>query len=141
MRLAILELGSDAVEHRRTRHDLLHLRFIRAAKRNWFSFAMADSSGKELTYGQALIGSLLLAKWIRRHRCTQEQMIGLLLPSSVGGALANIATLMAGKIPVNLNFTAGKEAMASAVEQCGIRTILTSKAVSGQGQARSRWRE
>ena len=29
---------------------------------------------------------------------------------------------------MNLNFTAGREAMASAVEQCGIRTILTSKA-------------
>src|SRR6202030_1416955 len=108
VRLAIMELGSEAIKHRRTKHDLLHLRFIRVAKRNWFSFAMADSTGKELTYGQALTGSLLLAGRIRRHGAP-GQMIGLLLPSSVGGALANIATLMAGKIPVNLNFTAGKE--------------------------------
>jgi acyl-[acyl-carrier-protein]-phospholipid O-acyltransferase / long-chain-fatty-acid--[acyl-carrier-protein] ligase len=126
LRLAIMELGSEAVDHRRTLRDLLHLRFIRSAKRHWFSFAMADSSGKELTYGQALVASLLLAKWIRRHGAP-AQNIGLLLPNSVGGALANVATLMAGKIPVNLNYTAGREAMASAIEQCAIRKILTSK--------------
>ena len=34
---------------------------------------------------------------------------------------------MAGMVPVNLNFTAGKAAMESAVEQCGITTILTSR--------------
>jgi acyl-[acyl-carrier-protein]-phospholipid O-acyltransferase/long-chain-fatty-acid--[acyl-carrier-protein] ligase len=121
-----MELGSEAVDHRRTRRDLLHLRFIRTAKHNWFSFGMADSSGKELTYGQALVGSLLLGKWMRRH-CAPSEKIGLLLPNTVGGALANVATLIAGNIPVNLNYTAGKDAMASAIGQCGIRTILTSK--------------
>jgi acyl-[acyl-carrier-protein]-phospholipid O-acyltransferase/long-chain-fatty-acid--[acyl-carrier-protein] ligase len=35
---------------------------------------------------------------------------------------------MAGKVPVNLNFTAGREALTIAVERCQIRTILTSKA-------------
>ncbi|MCH8054805.1 MAG: AMP-binding protein [Deltaproteobacteria bacterium] len=54
-------------------------------------------------------------------------MVGLLLPASVAGALANIAVLLAGKVPVNLNFTAGREAMTSAIEQCGIRTIITSR--------------
>jgi acyl-[acyl-carrier-protein]-phospholipid O-acyltransferase/long-chain-fatty-acid--[acyl-carrier-protein] ligase len=51
-----------------------------------------------------------------------------MLPASVGGALANIATLFAGKVPVNLNFTAGSEAIAIAVEQCQIKTVLTSRA-------------
>jgi len=54
-------------------------------------------------------------------------MVGLSLPASVGGALANIAVLMAGKVPVNLNFTAGKEAIAQALRQSGARTILTSR--------------
>ncbi|PYR64205.1 MAG: hypothetical protein DMF91_01045 [Acidobacteria bacterium] len=87
---------------------------------------MADSTGSELTYGKALAGSLALARWIRR-RCSNERMVGVMLPASVGGVLANIATLMAGKVPVNLNFTAGREAIASAIEQCQIKTILTSR--------------
>jgi acyl-[acyl-carrier-protein]-phospholipid O-acyltransferase / long-chain-fatty-acid--[acyl-carrier-protein] ligase len=126
VRHAIAELGSAAVDHRRTKHDLLHLRFIDTAKRCWFSFCMADSTGRELTYGKTLIGSLLLARWLQRHR-PQEQNIGLILPASVGGALANVATLLAGKVPVNLNFTTGREAMELAIEQSNLHTILTSR--------------
>jgi acyl-[acyl-carrier-protein]-phospholipid O-acyltransferase/long-chain-fatty-acid--[acyl-carrier-protein] ligase len=119
-------LASDAADYSKSSGDLLDLRFIRTAKRNWRKFAMADSSGRELSYGRALTGSLLVARWVRKNR-RSEEMIGLLLPSSVGGALANTGVMIAGKVPVNLNFTAGPESMASAVEQCGIRTILTSK--------------
>ena len=54
-------------------------------------------------------------------------MVGVLLPASVAGALTNIAILLAGKVPVNLNFTAGRDAMESAVAECGIKTIITSR--------------
>ena len=54
-------------------------------------------------------------------------MIGLLLPATVGGALANLGVSLAGKVPVNLNFTGGQEAMAYAAAQCEIRTVITSK--------------
>ena len=126
VRQAIQELGSDAATYRKSGRDLLPLRFIRSAKKNWRKFAMADSSGRELTYGRALAASLLLADWVRKH-CPAEEMVGLLLPPSTGGALANLGVTLAGKAPVNLNFTAGAEAMNSAIQQCAIRTILTSR--------------
>src|SRR5205823_3149622 len=127
MRQAILELGSNAAERRKRPGDVLPLRFIRSARKNWRKFAMADSSGRELTYGETLTGSLLIAEWIRKHR-RDEQMIGVLLPASVGGALVNAGISMAGKAPVNLNFTAGRDAMEVAIERCQIGTVLTSKA-------------
>jgi acyl-[acyl-carrier-protein]-phospholipid O-acyltransferase/long-chain-fatty-acid--[acyl-carrier-protein] ligase len=126
VRSAVAELESNAFEHRPSAADLLHTRFIQSAKRHWFSFCMADTTGTELTYGKTLIGSLLLSQWVRRH-CGRDPMVGVLLPASVGGALANIAILFAGKAPVNLNFTAGRDTMASALEQCGIKTIVTSR--------------
>jgi len=126
VRQAVMELGSEAVRYRRTSRDLLHLRFIATAKRNGRLFCMADSTGKTLTYGKALIVSLALAHVIRCQGA-DKHMIGVLMPSSVGGALANIAVLLAGKVPVNLNFTAGRDAMALAVQQCGITTIFTSR--------------
>ncbi len=101
--------------------------FVRVATKQRTAFCMADSTGQHLTFGRALIGSLLLARIVRR-RTPDEDLIGLLLPASVGGALANIATTLAGKVSVNLNFTAGHDAMAAAIERCGIRTILTSRA-------------
>jgi len=127
VRQHIADLGAAAVEQRRTARDLLHLRFIATAKRHWFSNCMTDSTGRALTYGKTLTGSLLLAHWLRQHRA-HDAMIGLLLPASVAGALANIATLLATKVPVNLNFTAGREAMTAALQQCAIHTILTSRA-------------
>jgi len=126
VRSAVMELGSAAVEYRRGRSDLLQLSFLKSAKRRWFSFSMADSTGRELSCGRALVSSLLLSRWVRRHS-PDGSMVGIILPASVAGALANIAVLLAGKVPVNLNFTAGREAMESAVQQCGIRMILTSR--------------
>ncbi len=126
VRNAVLELESNAVALRAGSAALLHARFIENAKRRWFSFCMADTTGVELTCGKALIGALMLSKWLRRGSAG-ETRVGVILPASVGGALANIAILLAGKVPVNLNFTAGAEAIAAAVEQCGIKTIVTSR--------------
>lgn len=125
VREVVQELGSDATEHRKRGMDTLPYRFLKTAKRNWFSFCMAGSDGKELTFGKTLTASLLLRGWIK-GRCPEEK-VGLLLPSSVGGALANLGVSLAGKVPVNLNFTVGKEAMDHAVTECGLKTILTSK--------------
>lgn len=124
---AVAELGCEAVRLRRLPHDLLHLRFIKKAKQNWFYQCMADSTGKSLSWGKALTASLLMAGWIRKN-CRKQDMVAILLPSSVGGALANTATLLAGKVPVNLNFTSGAEAMAAAMNQCSIKTVITSRA-------------
>jgi acyl-[acyl-carrier-protein]-phospholipid O-acyltransferase/long-chain-fatty-acid--[acyl-carrier-protein] ligase len=126
VRQAVQELESDAVRLRSSARDLLHTRFIRVAKRRWFSLCMADTTGTELTWGKTLIGSRLLASWVRKH-CAEDSMVGVLLPASVGGALANIAVSLAGKVPVNLNFTAGRENIAAAIRQCKIKTILTSR--------------
>jgi acyl-[acyl-carrier-protein]-phospholipid O-acyltransferase/long-chain-fatty-acid--[acyl-carrier-protein] ligase len=107
--------------------DTLGTRFISQAKQRWSALCVADSTGRELTFGRTLAGALLLARAIRRS-APDDEHIGLLLPASVGGALANIAASFAGKVPVNLNFTAGHDAMAAAIERTGIATILTSRA-------------
>ena len=125
-RLAVMELGCEVAASRRPANEVLGRQFIRTAKHRLRSFCMADSSQKTLTFGRTLAGSLALSRWIRRH-AANETSIGLLLPASVGGAIANIAASCAGKVVVNLNFTAGRDAMAVAVERCEIKTILTSR--------------
>jgi acyl-[acyl-carrier-protein]-phospholipid O-acyltransferase/long-chain-fatty-acid--[acyl-carrier-protein] ligase len=127
VRRRLLELGAEAFEHRRSNHDLVPIRFLRTAKRLWFRFAMADSLGREMNFGMVLTASLMLAGWFRRHRAA-EPRIGVLLPASVGGALVNMGLMLAGKTPVNLNFTIGAEAMDAAIKKSGIETIVASKA-------------
>ena len=125
-RQAVLELGSEAARRRRQPRDVLPLRFIKTAKRRWSAFCMADSTGRALTYGRTLVASLLLARRLK-EKCPGEPAIGLLFPASAGGALANIAALIVGKTAVNLNFTAGTDAIDQARQRCGIKTILTSR--------------
>ena len=55
-------------------------------------------------------------------------MVGVLLPPSIAGALVNFALMMMGKVPVNLNYTLSAEGIASCVQQCKIRTVISSKA-------------
>ncbi len=126
LRQSVMELGSAAASMRKSKADTLGRRFVEEARSNWSSFAMSDTTGKSLKYGEALTGALLVSDWVKAH-CAEQKMIGLMLPSSVGGALANIGVTLAGKTTVNLNFTAGKESIDSAIAQCGLKTILTSK--------------
>jgi acyl-[acyl-carrier-protein]-phospholipid O-acyltransferase/long-chain-fatty-acid--[acyl-carrier-protein] ligase len=133
LRLAVQELESNAAYFRASAHDLLHERFIRTAKRHWFSFCAVDTTGAQLSFGKALVAAMLFSRWVRSH-CTAEQNVSLLLPASVGGLVANAAVLLAGKVPVNLNFTAGRDAMLSAMAQCGVKTVLTSRAFLSKAQ-------
>ena len=120
-------LATDAYNARKLDQPLLHRAFIRMARRHPFHFLMADGSVPKMTYLQAMIGSIVFADKLKRI-LGPEPMTGLLIPPSVGGALANVALPMMGKVPVNLNYTASAESIASSAEQCGIRQVLTSRA-------------
>jgi acyl-[acyl-carrier-protein]-phospholipid O-acyltransferase/long-chain-fatty-acid--[acyl-carrier-protein] ligase len=79
-----------------------------------------------VSYLGLLLRSVFLARLLKAQWQDQEA-VGLLLPPSVAGAAANIASLLAGKIPVNLNYTASQAVLESCVAQCGIKTVLTSR--------------
>jgi acyl-[acyl-carrier-protein]-phospholipid O-acyltransferase / long-chain-fatty-acid--[acyl-carrier-protein] ligase len=133
MRQAIQELGSDAFIHRRTRNDLLHLQFLRTAKRLWWRPCLRDSMGTSQSFGSALAGSLVLMRRFAKLPA-DEKMVGVLLPASATGVLVNAGLSFAGKVPVNLNFTLGDSAMDTAIAQCGIRTIVTSRRFLEKGK-------
>ena len=94
---------------------------------------MADTTGTELSFGKTLIGDRLMATWWRRH-CGNESMVGICCPPRCR-ALANIP-YRAGKVTVNLNFTSGAGALRSALEQCGIKTILDLATFLSEGRPR-----
>jgi acyl-[acyl-carrier-protein]-phospholipid O-acyltransferase/long-chain-fatty-acid--[acyl-carrier-protein] ligase len=54
-------------------------------------------------------------------------MVGIWLPPSAGGAMANIIVAFLNKTSVNLNYTASPDLVQSAIKQCGIKKVLTSK--------------
>jgi acyl-[acyl-carrier-protein]-phospholipid O-acyltransferase/long-chain-fatty-acid--[acyl-carrier-protein] ligase len=121
-----LELGSEAVALHLDANATLSRSFVASARQHWSRPALADSTGKQLTFGHALAASVIARNWTARHS-GDSQNVGLLLPATVGGAIANLGVALAGKTAVNLNFTAGEEGIHYALKQCEIRTVISSR--------------
>ena len=105
----------------------LHLQFVATAKKYGKKLAFIDrSAGKRVTYRQALIGALLLCRHFKKF---EERYIGILMPNSAGCGISLLAVLMAGKIPVMINYATGAEQnIKFARRKCGFQTVLTSGA-------------
>ncbi|MBY0552651.1 MAG: AMP-binding protein [Candidatus Obscuribacterales bacterium] len=86
-----------------------------------------DTTGAELNYRPALEKAGALARVLLRVT-EGEPGIGLLVPPSVGGAVANVATALSGKWSANLNYAAGDKGVNSAIKQCGLKKVITSRA-------------
>src|SRR3989475_1436040 len=126
VRRAVQDLGAEAFARRKKRMHPLWQSFIYTARRHPFRFAMADGQRPKLNYLQALAGALVLARRLGRLWQGQE-MVGVLLPPSVPGALVNFAAILMGKVPVNLNYTISNETLASCAQQCNLKTIVTAR--------------
>ncbi|SHJ97034.1 acyl-[acyl-carrier-protein]-phospholipid O-acyltransferase / long-chain-fatty-acid--[acyl-carrier-protein] ligase [Rubritalea squalenifaciens DSM 18772] len=57
---------------------------------------------------------------------TKKKRVGIILPPGLGGMIANLAVIFAGKVPVNLNFTASHEAVHSAIKQADLDKFITA---------------
>jgi acyl-[acyl-carrier-protein]-phospholipid O-acyltransferase / long-chain-fatty-acid--[acyl-carrier-protein] ligase len=127
VRQAVQELLADSWHYRHDRMETLQRQFVRTARRHPRRFAMADAQNAEVNFGTALVRTIFLARRLKKI-WNDQNMVGLLLPPSVPGALVNYAALLCGKVPVNLNYTLSAESLASCAKQCDIKTVLTSRA-------------
>jgi acyl-[acyl-carrier-protein]-phospholipid O-acyltransferase / long-chain-fatty-acid--[acyl-carrier-protein] ligase len=127
VRRAVQELQADAFYQRKRRMRTLDRAFVRTARRFALRFMMADGKTPRVSFFSALTKTIYIARRLRPV-IGQKQMVGLLLPPSVGGALANYALTLLGRISVNLNYTASSEVLASCASQCDIDVVITSKA-------------
>jgi acyl-[acyl-carrier-protein]-phospholipid O-acyltransferase/long-chain-fatty-acid--[acyl-carrier-protein] ligase len=102
--------------------------FVRRCKQRKFRRKVSDTMGTELTGGELLARTLILRQLLRRHVLSDEEMyVGVLLPSSAGGVVTNMAISLDQRVAVNLNFTLLSDVMNVCIAQCGIKHILTSR--------------
>jgi len=126
MRDRVLELAPIA-ERRRDCSTLPRL-FLAQARRQWNRAAIADSSNRQMTYGQLAAEALWLSRTLR-VQASESNCIGLLMTTSVEGALANVAVALAGKIAVNLNYTAGPDQIQQAIGIAGISVVVAQRGI------------
>jgi acyl-[acyl-carrier-protein]-phospholipid O-acyltransferase/long-chain-fatty-acid--[acyl-carrier-protein] ligase len=126
-RQAVQDLGAEAFERRKRHMRPLPRTFLYTARRHPFRFAMADGQTPKLSFFAVLARTLFLARRLRKTWEGQE-MVGILLPPSIPGALVNLAAMLMGKVPVNLNYTASNETLESCAKQCNLKTVVTARA-------------
>jgi acyl-[acyl-carrier-protein]-phospholipid O-acyltransferase / long-chain-fatty-acid--[acyl-carrier-protein] ligase len=128
LRLAVERLGADAATMRADELPPLHHDVVRNARRLPWATCLADSEGRTLRRLPTLAAAVLLAPRLVRATGGAER-IGSLLPPSIAGALVELATSLAGRTAVPLNPTIGQAAVSSAIEQAGLTTVVTARAV------------
>ena len=128
VRQAVQLLGVEAVERDKTRELIPIRQFIRRCKLDRNRSKVADSLGTDLTGGRVLIAALAMRRYLVREILQpDEKMVGLLIPPSVGGYLANMAIALAGRTAVNLNYTLTDEVLNHCVKDAGLKHVLTTK--------------
>jgi acyl-[acyl-carrier-protein]-phospholipid O-acyltransferase / long-chain-fatty-acid--[acyl-carrier-protein] ligase len=127
VRQAVQELQTAAYVYRKKRMHTLGRLFLSSARWHPFRFAMADALVPELCFHEARTRTVFLARRLK-PLWKNQRMVGILLPPSVPGALVNFAAVLCGKVPVNLNYTASDEILASCMRQCELQTVVTSRA-------------
>ncbi len=128
VRQAIQKLSADSAIRRATHRRPVHRQFVRMAARHPFRPCMIDPNATkpELNYAEVLTGVKILKRRLA-PLLKDDAMVGLWLPPSAGGAIANICLAFLGKTSVNLNYTATASIVQSAIKQCGIKHVITSK--------------
>jgi acyl-[acyl-carrier-protein]-phospholipid O-acyltransferase/long-chain-fatty-acid--[acyl-carrier-protein] ligase len=122
----VFDLSIDAWEHHTQTLDPIPLAWLRTAKRRGAERCLADAGGGITLSGyKTLTAVIAFARPIRKR--SPEQNIGLLLPTSSAGIIANLATLLLGKTAINLNYTASLQALKSAIDKAEIRSLYTSR--------------
>ncbi|MCK5146703.1 AMP-binding protein [bacterium] len=114
---------------------ILHHQFIKMAKKFSKKMAIIDcTTEKRVPYSKALIASLILAKKFKKYN---DKYIGVMIPTSAGSFLTTIGLLMAGKVPVMINYSTGAAINCRyAQKKCGFKTIIVSKALIEKIQCR-----
>jgi len=104
--------------------------FLRRCREKGSRIKISDSTGAQLSGHDLLLRSLVLRRIFERNVFeADEKFVGVLIPPTVPGAIANFALSLSGRVAVNLNYTVSNAIVNSCIEQTGIRNILTSRRV------------
>jgi acyl-[acyl-carrier-protein]-phospholipid O-acyltransferase / long-chain-fatty-acid--[acyl-carrier-protein] ligase len=123
-----LDLGELCFERRPGLDDHLGRATIRGLRKSQFAEVVIDGMDhRRMKGGTLLAASIALSRWLKEN--CEGRRVAVVLPPGIGAIIANIAVTLANKIPVNLNFTAGRAALGSAIQRGEIAYAISAKPV------------
>lgn len=127
----MLEMSETAFQARPELRSHLGMECIRGLRKRFFTPVVTDAyANRALKGGELLAVGIAFAQWLKKN--VPEKRVGVVLPPGLGATVANLGLMLANKVPVNLNFTAGRAANESAIARAGIRRLITAPAMVDQ---------
>src|SRR6202045_3892780 len=125
VREELLKLGEFCYSRRAALDRHLAEECVRGLKRRRFSTAVIDGlDNSELSRAKLLGAAAALSRSLRKE--FSDKRIAIVLPAGKGSMIANLAVALAGKVAVDLNFTAGRSANESACKRADLRIAISA---------------
>jgi len=104
------------------------LRLLERLKAKNKPMKVADSTGAKLSSRDLLIRTMALRRYLLREVLSDnEHRVGVFLPPTVPAVAVNLALSLAGRVAVNLNYTASSAQLKQCCELAGIQHVITSR--------------
>jgi acyl-[acyl-carrier-protein]-phospholipid O-acyltransferase/long-chain-fatty-acid--[acyl-carrier-protein] ligase len=129
VRKALLDLGEIAFSERPELQGHLGRECVRSLARRPWETQVVDCTAAPSVVKAGMLLAVSAALSRRIAATIPDRRVGIVLPPSAGCCVANLAVLLAGKIPVNLNYTAGRPAIEASLRLGEVTTVLTAEAV------------
>ena len=127
VREELLKLGEFCYSRRPLLDRHLGEACVRGLKRRRFSTAVIDGLDHSQLNRAKLLGAASALSRFLRKECADPR-IAIVLPASKGSMVANLAVTLAGKVPVDLNFTMGRAANEFCCQRADLHVAITATA-------------
>jgi acyl-[acyl-carrier-protein]-phospholipid O-acyltransferase/long-chain-fatty-acid--[acyl-carrier-protein] ligase len=121
----LLKLGEFCYSQRPAIDRHLAEECVHGLKRRPFATAVIDGLDHSVLSRSKLLGAAAaLSRFLRKE--FRDERVAIVLPASKGSMVANLAVTLAGKIPVDLNFTVGRAANESCCKRANLRVVISA---------------
>ncbi len=126
VRRCLYNLSESAFQSRPELRSHVGYESMRGLRKRFFTPIITDAyaGDRTLTGGELLTVSLAVALWLKKN--VPEKRVGIVLPPGLGATIANLGVILANKVSVNLNFSAGRAANESAIARAGLQRMITA---------------
>ncbi len=132
VRERLLGLGEACFSRRPTLRSHLGRAAVFGLKRRFEKTLIIDGlDGSRTSAGKVLAAGLTLARSLRKTHPGQKR-IAIVLPPGRGAVIANLGVMLAGMVPVNLNFTAGRAALEASISRGDLSVAITAAVFEGR---------
>ncbi len=123
---AWMEASCDSFEKHPILNTSLARLLVEGMRRHGKTELVDGLDGSSLPYYKVLGVAMALAKELKANY--KDERLGIILPPGKGGVIANYACILAGIVPVNINYTSSEPAFKSILRQSGLKHFITARA-------------